>query len=87
MRDEGTSHEDHWWKRVEAFVTNFNEYLTQIFSSFDLIYANESISRWYGQVVHWVHLGLPMCLLTDRKPDNGAEIQNAACGFVDYDAA
>ena len=26
VRDEGTSHEDNWWKLVEDFVTHFNDY-------------------------------------------------------------
>ena len=48
VRGEGTSHEAHWWKIVEYFVTHFNEYHTQLFSPSDIIWADESISRWYG---------------------------------------
>ena len=43
VRGEGTNHESHRWKLVEYFVTNFNEYHTQIFSPSDLICADESI--------------------------------------------
>ena len=47
VQDEGTIHEDNWWKLVEDFVTNFNEYHAQIFSPSDPVYYDESISRWY----------------------------------------
>ena len=38
------------------------------------------MSRWYGQGGHWINHGLPMYVVIDRKPENGCEIQNAACG-------
>ena len=80
VQDEGTSHEAHQCKLVEEFLTNSNEYHTQLLSPSDLICANKSISRWYGQCGHWIHLGLPMYMTTERNPESGAEIQNAACG-------
>ena len=80
MRGEGTSHEAHCWKTVEDFVTNFNEYCTQLFSPSDLICDDDFISRWYGQDGHWINLGFPMYVVMHKKPDNGAEIQNSACG-------
>ena len=80
MRGEGTSHESHRWKIVEYFANNFNEYCTQLFSPSDLICTDESIPRWYGQSGHSINLGLPMYVEMDRKKENGAEIQNAACG-------
>ena len=43
VQGEGTSHEAHWWKLVEEFVTNFNEYHTQLFYPLDLICADDSI--------------------------------------------
>ena len=52
VRGEGTMHEAHWWKLVEDFVTNFNEYHTQLFSLLNLICTDESILRWYGQGGH-----------------------------------
>ena len=80
MRGEGTNHEAHLWKLVEDIVTHFNEYRIQLFSPLDLICADESISRWYGQGSHWINSGLPIHVSIDRKPENGAEIQNSACG-------
>ena len=53
-QSEGTSHVAHRWKLVEDFVNNFNEYRTKLFSPSDIICADESISRWYGQGGHWI---------------------------------
>ena len=76
MRGEGTSHEVHRQKTVEDFVTHFNEYHTQLFSTSDLICDDEYISRWYGQGGHWINLFLPMYVEIDRKPENRVDIQN-----------
>ena len=38
------------------------------------------MSRWYGKGGHWINHGLPMYVAINRKPENGCEIQNAACG-------
>ena len=48
-QDEVTSHEAHQWKLIEEFVTYFNYYNTNLFSPLDLICADDSIFRWYGQ--------------------------------------
>jgi hypothetical protein len=42
--------------------------------------VDESISRWNGLGGHWIDIGLPNCIAIDRKPENGWEIQNTACG-------
>ena len=44
------------------------------------ICVNESMSRWYGQGGHWINHGLPQYVAIDRKPENGCETQNSACG-------
>ena len=59
---------------------NFNNHRAQNFSPLDEICVDESMSRWYGQGGHWINHGLPMYVAIDRKPENGCEIQNAACG-------
>ena len=82
VRDEGTIHETHWQKLVEYFVIKFNEYHTHLFSPSDIICTYESISKWYGQVGHWINLGFLIYVTMDRKPENGAEIQNDACGWL-----
>ena len=60
--DEGTVHEPHWWKFVEYFVTNFNDYHTQLFSPSDIICADESISRWYGKGGHIWSICICWCM-------------------------
>ena len=45
------------------------------------IVVDESISRWYGLGGHWINMGLPQYVAMDRKPEDGAEIQNSACGI------
>ena len=46
----------------------------------DEICVDESMFRWYGQGGHWINHGLPMYVAINRKPENGCEIQNVACG-------
>ena len=65
---------------MDDFIKNFNEHRVQSFSPSDEICVNESMSWWYGQGGHWINHGLPMYVAIDRKPENGCEIQNAACG-------
>jgi hypothetical protein len=36
---------------------------------------------WYRQGGHWINHGLSQHVTIDRKPENGCEIQNAACGM------
>ena len=81
VQGEGMIHKDYWRKLIKYFVTHFNEYLTQIFSPSDLICADESILRWYGQGGHWINVGLPMYVTMYRKLENGADIQNDVCGW------
>ena len=76
---EMTSEQYHW-RLVDDFVKNFNEHQEQIFSPSDEICIDKSMSWWYGQGSHWINHGLPMYVVIDRKPKNGCEIQNAACG-------
>ena len=72
--------EQYRWRLVDDFVKNFNEHRAQNFFPSDEICVDKSMSRWYGQGGHWINHGLPMYVAIDRKPENGCEIQNAACG-------
>ena len=73
--------EQYRWRLVDDFVKNFNEHRAQnFFPPSDEICVDESMSRWYGQGGHWINHGLPMYVAINRKPENGCEIQNAACG-------
>ena len=72
--------EQYHWRLVDDFVKNFNEHRAQKYSPSDEICIDNSMSWWYGQGGHWINHGLPMYVAIDRKPENGCEIQNAACG-------
>ena len=72
--------ETYRWKLVDDFVKNFNDHRADYFSPSGRICVDESMSRWYGQGGHWINQGLPQYVAIDRKPENGYEIQNAACG-------
>lgn len=74
------SHAQHRWLLVDKFVENFNKHRADTFVPSHLICVDESISRWYGQGGAWINKGLPMYIAINRKPENGCEIQNAACG-------
>ena len=65
---------------IDDFVKHFNTYRADYFNPSDLICVDESMSRWYGQGGHWINHGLPQYVAIDRKPENGCEIQNSACG-------
>ena len=45
VQDGGIIHEAHQWKLVEDFFTHFNKYHTELFSTFNITCAEESISR------------------------------------------
>jgi Transposase IS4 len=78
---EGMSSEQYSrWKLVDDFVKNFNEHRANNFTPSSNICVDESMLRWYGQGGHWINQGLPQYIAIDRKPENGCEIQNAACG-------
>jgi hypothetical protein len=79
-RPDTMSSEQYRWLLVDGFVDKFNEYRKNYFVPSHTICVDESISRWYGQGGFWINIGLPMYMAIDRKPENGCEIQNAACG-------
>ena len=72
--------EQYRWRLVNDLVKIFNEHRAQKFFPSDEICVDESMSWWYGQGSHWINHGLPMYVAIDRKPENGCEIQTAACG-------
>ena len=79
QRPEGMSSEAYRWMLLQDFVANFNDHRCCFFVAGWLICVDESISRWYGLGGHWINMGLPMYVAIDRKPEDGLEIQNAAC--------
>jgi hypothetical protein len=69
------------WKLVVDFVKKINEHWANYFNPSEMICVDESMSCWYGQGGHWINHGLPQYVTIDRKPENGCEIQNTACGM------
>ncbi len=80
VRPDHMSTEAYRWMLVDGFVENFNRYRETNFFPLDVICADESISRWYGQGGYWINHGLPQYIAIDRKPEFGCEIQNSCCG-------
>jgi Transposase IS4 len=68
------------WSLVNDFAAAINHHRKSMVIPSEVICVDESISRWYGQGGHWINIGLPHYVAIDRKPENGCEIQNAACG-------
>jgi hypothetical protein len=79
-RPEGMSSHTFRWQLVDDFVERYNNHRANTFKPSHLICVDESMSRWYGQGGEWINHGLPNYVAIDRKPENGCEIQNAACG-------
>lgn len=80
VRPQGMSSEHYRWRLVDDFVTNINDHRAATIFPSDRICVDESISRWYGLGGFWINTGLPQYVAIDRKPENGCEIQNSACG-------
>ena len=79
-RPPSMSIHEYRWRLVDDHVDNFNDHRARNFVPIHRICVDESISRWYGQGGSWINHDLPHYVDIDRKPESGAEIQNAACG-------
>jgi len=79
-RPADKSHQQYRWMLVDDFINAFNDHRASMFEPSDLICVDESISRWYGLGGNWINIGLPHYISMDRKPEDGCEIQDAACG-------
>ena len=72
---------ERWrWSLIQDFVDRINEHRASFYHPSDIICVDESISRWYGLGGSWINKGLPMYVAMDRKPEDGAEIQDSCCG-------
>ena len=80
QKPPGMSFASYRWLLIDDFVQNFNDHRRSTFIPGSTICVDESISRWYGLGGSWVKKGLPHYVAIDRKPENGCEIQNSACG-------
>jgi hypothetical protein len=77
---DGESSVQKRWNLVNDFVEAINQHRDSCFTPSEVIRVDESVSRWYQQGGHWIEHGLPHYVAIDRKPENGCEIQNSACG-------
>ena len=60
-------------------VEIFNKHREDAFIPPELIYIDESISRWYGLGGVRINIGLQRYIAINHNLENGCEIQNAAC--------
>jgi len=74
------SGERYRWGLVNDFITAINLHREEHVTPGETLCVDESILKWYGLGGHEIDVGLPMYVAIDRKPENGCEIQNAACG-------
>eukprot|EP00171_Calliarthron_tuberculosum_P014505 IDg14505t1 len=58
--DEGMNR----WNLVDDFATAINKHRAEFVSPSDLIYVDESMSRWYGLGGDWINIG---CLPTGYR--------------------
>jgi hypothetical protein len=72
--------EQYRWLLVDDFIRNFNNHRHAHFQPSEMLCVDESMVRWYGMGGDWINEGLPNYVAIDRKPENGCEIQNLACG-------
>jgi hypothetical protein len=68
------------WMLVNDFIDAINRHRKNHVVPSEIICVDESISRWYGIGGSWIDVGIPHYVAIDRKPENGCEIQNMACG-------
>ena len=73
--------EQYHWRLVDDFVKNFNEHRAQIFFHQMRFALTSPCPGGMGKAAIGSTMACQCMLLTiDRKPENGCEIQNTACG-------
>jgi len=77
---DNMSGERYRWGLVNDFITAINFHREEHVTPGETLCVDESILKWYGLGGHWIEVQLPMYVAIDRKPENGCEIQNTACG-------
>lgn len=68
--DSGTPNQ---WDMVGDFVDAVNAHREKHVYPTDLIWVDESMSRWYGLGGDWIDVGLPTYRAIDRKPEDGVK--------------
>jgi len=77
---DDASGERYRWALLNDLISSINNHRAALVSPGDTICVDESMVKWYGLGEAWIAIGPPMYIYIDRKPENGCEIQNAACG-------
>lgn len=72
--------EQHRWELISDFVDSSNDHRSAHVSPSEYICVDESMCKWYGLGGSWIQRGPPMYVAKQHKPENGCEVQNAACG-------
>jgi len=77
---DDASGERYRWALINEFISSINDHRAAHVTPGDTICVEGSMVKWYGLGGAWISNGIPMYFSIDRKPENGCEIQNAACG-------
>lgn len=80
LHGSGLSSAEYRWALMNDFLRAINEHRERTVTPSETICVDESMVRWYGLGGNWIDKGLPMYISIDRKPENGCELQTAACG-------
>ena len=68
------------WRLVDGFIKAINIHREMFLTPSDVIFVDESMSRWCVLGGYWLDAGLPTYRTIDRKPENGCETKVSACG-------
>ena len=68
------------WNLIKDFFSAINDYRKSCVAPSDLIFVEDSMSRWYGLGGDWIDVGLLHYVAMDLKLENGCETQDAARG-------
>jgi len=68
------------WALINEFIFSSNAHREAHVTPGETICADEAMLKWYGLSGPWISIWLSLYVAIDRRPENGCEIQNAACG-------
>ena len=76
-RPLGMSDSAYRWMLVDDFISHFNDHRVHCINPSEMLCVDEYMFRWYGIGGDWINKGLPIYIAIDRKPENGAEVQDS----------
>ena len=68
------------WGMNRDFIVAINDHRASHVIASQTIFADDSMSGWYGLGGDCIETGLPHYVVMDWKPENGCELKTAACG-------